>query len=120
MDPKYKTQKCKNYWEHGKCRFGKRCVFIHRETPEQLRQLREIGYCIPVEHKENITLDDAVPPPPVMRSPSIEEMRRQILCAPVRDGNGTVIASSTNAAASTEESLIIVDRLPIFKAIACL
>lgn len=125
MDPKYKTQKCRNYWGQGKCDFGKRCDFIHRETREQLRQLREFGYCIPVEHKENFTLDNsaaAVPPPPVMRTPSMEEMRRQIICAPVRDENGDVIIAESPetpaGAASTDSLAIVEDRLPIFKEIA--
>lgn len=114
-DPRFKTTFCKHFWttsghrqSHAGCRFGKRCMFIHDETDEQLRRLwrdiaarrlwmgLEASDCAHAEAAPSptpgddtlssgddtlsspddgalSTPDDDAPPPPMVRTPSLEE-----------------------------------------------
>ena len=101
-DPRFKTMRCKHFWTMGRCRFGKRCMFIHDETDEQLRRLRRgiaarrLQCCMvcleacahaeaapsPTQDDDALsssdddalsTPDDDAPPPPMVRTPSLEE-----------------------------------------------
>jgi hypothetical protein len=39
--PRYKTDICKTWWKSGgNCPYGRRCCFIHDETPEELASMR--------------------------------------------------------------------------------
>jgi hypothetical protein len=39
--PRYKTDICKTWWKSGgNCPYGRRCCFIHDESPEELTRLR--------------------------------------------------------------------------------
>lgn len=97
-DPRYKTTLCNHFWGTGRtCRFGKRCMFIHDETEEDLQELRcriaarlhlwpetpahESGADDaaaspePSDEGEDDNDDDTPPPPPppMVRSSSLEE-----------------------------------------------
>lgn len=120
FDPKYKTQRCKHWWETGKCPYAKRCRFIHRETPEQLRQLRRL-HGVPPDDMPTCELPGPVmtlEEPPLERSVSFEEMSAQILAAPRRDANGVIIDDPEEAVSprhDDDDDYYV--RLPIFAAI---
>jgi hypothetical protein len=38
--PKYKTEKCKTYWNQGFCPYGSRCMFIHDESTDEIETFK--------------------------------------------------------------------------------
>ncbi|VDD80163.1 unnamed protein product [Mesocestoides corti] len=59
--PRYKTESCRAFQLTGTCRYGRRCDFIHNETPYELEILRTENalyqeYCIRHPNVKHVTL----------------------------------------------------------------